>query len=78
MRDIELLTRTLHGIDDDGAGIATQHTATPRGFTWHAGTIVLNRQAVADLIADGWLAFLNDVTKARIGAWPSFAGGHSG
>ena len=68
----------MRSIDDDGAGIATQPTATPRGFIWHAGTIVLNPQAVADLTADGWLAFLNVVTEARIDAWPSFAGGHSG
>ena len=78
MRDIELLPRTLGIIHDDGAGIATQHTATPRGFIWHVGTIVLNPQAVADLIADGWLAFPNDATEARIDAWPSFAGSHSG
>ena len=78
MRNIELFARTLRGIDDDRAGIATQHTATPRGFTWHVGTIVLNPQAVADLIADGWLAFPTDATKARIDAWPNFAGDHSG
>lgn len=55
MRDLNLMGEALRNVWMHGQGIAQRLPACPKGFTWFAGTVRLNGQAVMDLFADGLL-----------------------
>lgn len=71
---IALLSRALRTIRSSGHGIATRHPRTSGALAWYAGQSVPNGQAVADLIAAGWLVQDDDTGGLRVDAWPEFAG----
>jgi hypothetical protein len=75
MRDITLMTITLHAIRTLGDGAArVVHGATGPDLSWYAGPQPLNGQALWDLVGDGWLVMAADRRTVRLEAWPSFAG----
>ena len=73
MRDVTLLSFTLHAICDLGEGMARIAQPGKAFRQWHAGPQPLNAQAIGDLLADGWLRLSQDGCEIRIDAWPSFA-----
>jgi hypothetical protein len=69
MRDVALMTFTLHAIRMLGGG--TAHVVTRQGpdTGWYAGPQPLNGQALWDLIGDGWLTVERGQRAVRIDAW---------
>lgn len=72
MRDLNAMAEALRNVWMQGHGIARRLPACPKGFTWFAGAVRLNGQAVMDLMADGWLftEYRPDEAKASgVPAW---------
>lgn len=67
MRDPSLILETIVHITAAG-GFATRLPAFPRGEAWFAATVLLNDQAVADLLADGWLSPPDSSGRAELDA----------
>jgi hypothetical protein len=67
MRDPSLILETIVHIAAAG-GFATRLPAFPRGAAWFAATLPLNGQAVADLLADGWLSPPDSAGRAALDA----------
>ena len=78
MRDVSLMTFTLHAIRGLGDGGARNVKGGRGEAGWYAGPQPLNSQALWDLVGDGWLTMAADRRAARIDAWPSFAGADPG
>ncbi len=78
MRDISLMTFTLHAIKRLGDGAARIVTGGGGETGWYAGPQPLNSQALWDLVGDGWLTMAADRRAVRIDAWPGFAGADPG
>lgn len=72
MRDITLMADTLRSVWMHGEGRAECLPACPRGVVWVAGDRRLNGQAVADLLADGWLERYPGATHAQAAGCPAW------
>ncbi len=78
MRDVSLMTFTLHAIRGLGDGGARNVKGGRGEAGWYAGPQPLNSQALWDLVGDGWLTMAANRRAVRIDAWPSFAGADPG
>ena len=73
MVDGARLCDTLRSIREQGDGAAQRCLDWQGGYEWRSGQIILDGQAISDLIILGWLRPADNSGAVRIDDFPVFA-----